>query len=315
MSSNSSQKLTLPEAQEEFLNIARKLNDADNFKQLLSWIHWNWLNDCSPKPSEKPEHILDAIAQDLRSSLPTEAVLPSEIIRPPVSGKNADCGQQHTVHIDAFLYDDEMVDTLCEEGKLSHSYCLQCGSVNTRPLTFISHSLSREKLLFVFKSVLPPLRNKTVLDIGSRLGAVLYGAFVYTKASKIIGVEMNADLCNIQNKLIKKYNFQDRIEVVEANIADRPDVVVSADVIIMNNVFEFFLEPEKQISVWRFLRQTIKPGTLLVTVPPLEETFSHLQTGIILSEWVQELPLFNPDAAGVSLSSKEMLELKYYKVL
>jgi len=45
------------------------------------------LQDCSPKPSEKPEDILDAIAQDLRSSLPTEAVLPSEIIRPPVSGK------------------------------------------------------------------------------------------------------------------------------------------------------------------------------------------------------------------------------------
>ena len=33
-------------------------------------------------------------------------------------------------------------------------------------------------------------------------------AYVYTKASKIVGVEMNADLCNIQNKLIKKYNFQ-----------------------------------------------------------------------------------------------------------
>jgi len=39
------------------------------------------------------------------------------------------------------------------------------------------------------------------------------------------------------------------------------------------------------------------------------------QTGIILSQWVQELPLFNPDAAGVSLSSKEMLEIKYYAVL
>ena len=47
-----------------------------------------------------------------------------------------------------------------------------CVSVLT---AFISHSLSREKLLFVFKSVLPPLRNKTILDIGSRLGAVLYG--------------------------------------------------------------------------------------------------------------------------------------------
>jgi hypothetical protein len=40
-----------------------------------------------------------------------------------------------------------------------------------------------------------------------------------------------------------------------------------------------------------------------------------LQTGIVLSEWVHELPHFNPDAAGVSLSSKEMLEIKYYKVL
>jgi hypothetical protein len=39
------------------------------------------------------------------------------------------------------------------------------------------------------------------------------------------------------------------------------------------------------------------------------------QTGIILSEWVQEQPPFNPDAAGVSLSSKEMREVKYYKVL
>ena len=40
---------------------------------------------------------------------------------------------------------------------------------------FISHTLSREKVLFVFKSVLPPLRNKVVLDISSRLGAVMYG--------------------------------------------------------------------------------------------------------------------------------------------
>jgi hypothetical protein len=75
---------------------------------------------------------------------------------------------------------------------------------------------------------------------------------------------------------------QDRIEIVEADIADRPDIVISANVIIINNVFEFFLEPEEQISIWKFLRQTIKPGTLLVTVPPLEETFSHLQVSINL---------------------------------
>jgi chemotaxis methyl-accepting protein methylase len=71
--------------------------------------------------------------------------------------------------------------------------------------------------------------------------------------------------------------LQDRIEIVEGNISHRPDVILSADVIIMNNVFEFFMEPEQQMSIWRFLRQTIKSGTLLVTIPSLEETFSCLQ--------------------------------------
>jgi hypothetical protein len=33
-------------------------------------------------------------------------------------------------------------------------------------------------------------------------------AYVYTKAAKIVGIEINADFCNIQNNIIKKYNFQ-----------------------------------------------------------------------------------------------------------
>lgn len=33
-------------------------------------------------------------------------------------------------------------------------------------------------------------------------------ACVYSKASKIVGVEINADFCNIQKKIIEKYNFQ-----------------------------------------------------------------------------------------------------------
>jgi hypothetical protein len=74
--------------------------------------------------------------------------------------------------------------------------------------------------------------------------------------------------------------LQDRIEIIEGNIAHRPDIILSADAIIMNNVFEFFMEPEQQISVWRFLRQTMKSGTLLVTIPSLEETFSCLQVSV-----------------------------------
>jgi len=38
------------------------------------------------------------------------------------------------MHVDAFLYDEETVDSLCEEGKMSRNYCLNCGSHKTAPL-------------------------------------------------------------------------------------------------------------------------------------------------------------------------------------
>lgn len=43
---------------------------------------------------------------------------------------------------------------------------------------YISHSLSRDSLYYIFNNCLPTLENKVVLDIGSRLGAVLYGVSV-----------------------------------------------------------------------------------------------------------------------------------------
>lgn len=38
------------------------------------------------------------------------------------------------IHVDAFLYDDDFVDSLCEEGKMSRSYCTECGSYKTASL-------------------------------------------------------------------------------------------------------------------------------------------------------------------------------------
>lgn len=39
-----------------------------------------------------------------------------------------------TVHVDAFLYDEDFIDSLCEEGKMSRYYCMVCGSHQTAPL-------------------------------------------------------------------------------------------------------------------------------------------------------------------------------------
>lgn len=65
-------------------------------------------------------------------------------------------------------------------------------------LVYLSHSMSRDGLLFIFKVLLPTLKNKTILDIGSRLGAVLYGV----KILEIITYYYIYNQINIINKLI-----------------------------------------------------------------------------------------------------------------
>lgn len=40
---------------------------------------------------------------------------------------------------------------------------------------FISHSASLQQLKFIFQQALPDMRGKTLVDVGSRLGVMLYG--------------------------------------------------------------------------------------------------------------------------------------------
>ncbi|KAK8784986.1 hypothetical protein V5799_008645 [Amblyomma americanum] len=125
--------------------------------------------------------------------------------------------------------------------------------------------------------MVPYLKDKSVLDVGSRLGAMLYAAHAFTPANPIIGVEMNPDLCQIQESAIKHFHMEDRIKVVNANVLSVPDLVSSSDVVILNNVFEFFTPEAEQVTLWQFLRRTIKKGAILVTVPSLEDSLKELQ--------------------------------------
>ena len=85
--------------------------------------------------------------------------------------------------------------------------------------------MSAEKIEFLFTSVLPPLDDKIILDVGSRLGAVLYGAYLYTKSSKIIGVEINKEFCKLQNNIIQKYGYSDRVEIICNDIFSETEMV------------------------------------------------------------------------------------------
>ncbi|MEQ2232899.1 hypothetical protein ILYODFUR_016213 [Ilyodon furcidens] len=187
---------------------------------------------------------LQSIAEDLRARLPIDAMLPSET----AAQHKMQLREKPTVHVDSFLYSDEQVDSLCEEGAMSRNYCLSCGSFRTAPLDFISHSFSVSELQFLFQNVLPDLSGRTVVDVGSRLGAVLYGGYVYSSASRLIGLELSEDFVRLQNDILHKYRLADRIQVFHANVCTQQVLLQDTDVLIMNNVFEYFIEPSEQIG-------------------------------------------------------------------
>ncbi|XP_069494553.1 uncharacterized protein [Ambystoma mexicanum] len=218
--------------------------------------------------------VLRNIAGELREALPAEAMLSSE----HQAMQKMQQSFEPTVHVDSFLYEDTLIDQLCEEGRMSRHYCLSCGSQQTAPLGFISHSFSLVELKFLFQHALPDLSGKTLVDIGSRLGAVLFGV-------------LHADICT------------------------QASLLQDADVIVLNNVFEYFLDEDAQISAWTFINSCVcKMGALLVTVPALEESLGKLQTGIDLNHWVEEVQLDYNVYLGADTDSEALQNIHLYRV-
>ncbi|KAF3422644.1 hypothetical protein E2986_10089 [Frieseomelitta varia] len=289
---------------------------------------------------DKQVKIIKMIANDIRKRVPMDGTFPLEEILPPTIGENSDCDKESTKHVDAFLYDNRKLDELIENGEVVNIYCADCLSENVRQynevdllLDIISHSLSLSAVLYIFHSILPSLQGKFVLDIGSRLGPVLYGvdsqkmyvvtwksvfqAYVLTSAEKIIGVEMNRECCLLQHDIINKYNMNDRIEIVNKRIEECPEIVQTCDVIIMNNPFEFYASESVHREIWKFLIANIQSGTILVTKPSIETIFKNLKIGPA-SQWVKS---YKPEKTvdefeifgSVAVESAEHEDIKFYE--
>eukprot|EP00123_Amoebidium_parasiticum_P009579 comp19567_c0_seq1/m.22978 comp19567_c0_seq1/g.22978 ORF comp19567_c0_seq1/g.22978 comp19567_c0_seq1/m.22978 type:complete len:311 (-) comp19567_c0_seq1:463-1395(-) len=233
---------------------------------------------------------IESIIADLRQALPTHAMAPQEKTFVPKTGENAGSDDTNTIHVDSFLFDDDEVDRLVEEGKMSRAYCLDCGSKNTKMLNFVSHSASVGQLQFIFQKALPDLTGKHVVDVGSRIGAVLYGGYHFSEASKLTGVELNGHLCDVTRQMVQKHNMGDRIEVIAGDMLNHGSLLQSADVVVLNNVFEFFHDHTAQSKFWKFLRDTLtKKGMYLVTIPSLEESLANAEAKVDLQRWVREV--------------------------
>ncbi|XP_016347836.1 uncharacterized protein LOC107693105 [Sinocyclocheilus anshuiensis] len=278
------------DAKNEVLQVLSK-TERRHLPKLLEWLKTS--DDLDDFLVDNQSVILQSIAEDLRVCLPLEAMAPSETMAIQKTQQKS----HPTVHVDAFLYVEEAVDSLCEEGKMSRNYCLNCGSHRTAPLEFISHSFSIPELQFLFHNVLPDLSGKLVVDVGSRLGAVLFGGYLYSASSQLVGIEISSEFVKLQAMAVEKYGFSDRIQVIHADIRSQSSLVQNTDVLIMNNVFEYFMEPSDQMQAWLFISQNFrKKGALLVTVPSIQETLALLKDAVFLetlalSQWIEEVPL------------------------
>lgn len=291
--------MSVKNAIESFTAIMSSLNTADQ-RTFLSFIADNWrpeemkIRPLSErtileeyKAQSAPLIKLQKIILDIKQRVPFDGILPSEQIITPTTGSNSDCNDKLTKHVDAFLYNDEELDELIEKGQIHTLYCGDCGSTNVEEYNIISHSLSVSALLHIFQNVSPSLEGKTLLDVGSRLGAVLYGAYMLTSAKTIIGVEMNKELCALQCDIVNKFGMNDRIEIVNKRIEACPDIVKKSDIIIMNNPFEFYVPESVHTEIWKFMRANTRSGTILVTKPSIEVILKGLKTGIQTNKWLK----------------------------
>ncbi|KAH3853372.1 uncharacterized protein LOC127875258 [Dreissena polymorpha] len=283
-----------------FKTILTSINH-DILESFLLWTK-DYVNDALREQERKDNAnvILDSIREDIRNDLPLTASSPSEQFVKPSAGQNADCDTSSTVHIDAFLYEEDDVDDLVERGLLSRNYCVHCLSRQVKPLTFISHSASVPQIKFIFQYLLGDLRHRTVVDVGSRTGAILYGAYLYSEAPNILGIEIDPNFCQLQQNIIDKYGMKNRIKVLFSDVLDQAEMINSADVIVLNNVFEFFSSVEVQLRIWQFLFETVrKKDTVLVTVPSIEESLSNIDAAIDVQTWVEPVNVDNVRKSAV----------------
>ena len=107
----------------------------------------------------------------------------------------------------------------------------------------------------------------------------------------------------------------DRVEVLHKRIEEAEDVVKSADIIIINNAFEFYVSEEEQITIWQFLKSHIKSKTIMVLRPHLETTLLNINTGIVQEEWVK--PYEPKEDVDGMLDAEEAAhcDISFYEVL
>ena len=128
--------------------------------------------------------------------------------------------------------------------------------------------------------------------------------------------------------LSKLEKGKDRIRVINDDILNQKEVLAKADVVVMNNVFEFFAPGSELENLWKFISTTVKKkGCKIVTIPSIEKSLSdagvtHLKTHFLINnqismkidKWIKEVPLNYPETDDEELDEDYKL-IHMYEVL
>ncbi|XP_035761746.1 uncharacterized protein zgc:109986 [Neolamprologus brichardi] len=244
--------MNVAEAKSELKRLLSRLRPAE-LTQLLGWMkNSDELED--ELLGDNGRVLLQSIAEDLRANVPPDAMLPSETAAYSKMQRRS----RPTVHVDSFLYDDEQVDSLCERGLMSRNYCLSCGSHrtaplggSTSPLTFVQ--FDRDGVQWDAVPVFEAWsQGGAAAEHRCRAGAVgcrcvCVQGYVYSSASRLLGLEISEAFVRLQDSMLHKYKLTDRVQVLQADVCTQDILLQNTDVVVMNNVFEYFLEPEQQV--------------------------------------------------------------------
>lgn len=229
--------------------------------------------------------------------------------------------EKNTADVDEFLFpDEEDVNELCNMGILSHGYCMDCGSRNIGNTKFISHSLGRRDLDFIFSEQVlgKDLSNMVICDVGSRLGSILYYAYLFTNAKQIIGIENNENFFNLQTYILQKFDIKyddnenivkmqnednddkSRIIILNKDFMECPEISRQCDILIMHNVFEWFYSQQEHRNIWLKIRfgNYFKKGAILLTCPSIRQSLNDCGLDahdIELDSWLTTLELDRSD--------------------
>ena len=90
-----------------------------------------------------------------------------------------------------------------------------------------------------------------------------------TSLKRIVGIELNEYFASLSKRMCKVHSFP-RIEIMQGDIVNNGHIVKDSNIVIMNNVLQFFTDDMGKRAVWKTMMDQCQPGTIIISVPDIE---------------------------------------------